>query len=143
MRRTFATVLLHKFQELSGFLFFLVLGIGVVAATKAGALSPWVTAGLAAFCLAATAFFVAFFASFARGTRLLSRTLSRLVGRRREQPRQRRWLEIAREIEDLVNTSLTTRPRATMLAHALTAATLGLVWLKPAMNRFLKTRWSF
>ncbi len=133
LRRTFATVLLHKFQEFSGFLFFLLLGTWIVLAEWRSAIPPVLQIGLVAFTATATACFAAFFRSFLRGTRLLSSLLERVARRRPEGSRWRRGVDIAREIEDRVHASLHTRRTATMIAHGLTASSLGLVWFKPAI----------
>ncbi len=132
VRRAFASVLLHKFQELSGFLVFVLIGTWVVVAAYRESFAPWITVSLVAFALAATAFFCVFLWSFARRRALLSGLFAGLA-RRRGNERWARVHIVCRDVEDHVHAALTARLPSTLVAHALTASTLGLVFLKPAI----------
>lgn len=133
LRLAFATVMLHKFQEMSGFLFFLLIGTWTVLAHYRAAFPTWMLAGLAAFALAATACCGVFLDSFAHQRGTLARCLGALTRLGFRHERVARWQGLAADMEAQVHGAFHARRGATLLAHVVTASSLLLVWLKPAL----------
>jgi uncharacterized protein (TIRG00374 family) len=131
-RQIAATVIVHKMEELGGFLFLAYVG-SVMALLQYGELIPPVAQGLIIFAdIGLGAFFVIMAVGFFRNAHYLVRLMNFLARIHLLPQRVRnRIVPKVEEMEDLIHHALVINWKATLLSLALTAGPQLLVIAKP------------